>query len=348
MPPSKLRRISNGVQHMSEAKSPRIQRLHAVRSSIDDAMVLLSLHEVGAYGALVAGPATADEISLKLGLARGRLKPFLELAAHLGMVHYEGGRFRLYEGDEKFFDPELSYGTGLPATPLQQFFTTKGRAPDILRGGPSIEVAASGGKSSVEEKSQFLRYMDSVTREPAQELAALIPTDNVQRIVDLGCGPGTYAYAALERFPQARALLADRPEAGPEISAIAAERGVADRVEFLATDLTTASVPSGQDVAILSNVVHCFGAATNAELIARVADALTPEGCLLIKDCAINESRDGPPEVLRFGVSMVMFSQEGSIYSAEEAIDWCNSAGLRDTTIKSTQSDGNYVVIARR
>jgi len=333
---------------MSEANSPRIKKLHEVRSSIDDAMVLLSLHEVGAYGALVAGPATADELGQRLGLIGSRLKPFLELAAHLGMLHHEEGRFWLYEGDEKFFDPGLDYGVGLPATTLQQFFTTKGSAPDILRGGATIQAAAAGGKSSVEKKSEFLRYMDAVTKEPAQELAALIPAGNVRRIMDLGCGPGTYAYAALERFPEAKALLADRPEAEPEIYAIAEERGLADRIEFRATDLTSDQLPSGQDIAILSNVVHCLSAKTNAKLIARIAAALAPDGCLLIKDCAIEEDRSGPAEVLRFAISMVMFSEEGSIYSAEEAVAWCRSAGLSDTSIHSVESDDNYVVIARR
>jgi SAM-dependent methyltransferase len=333
---------------MSKESSPRIKKLHDLRSSIDDAMVLLSLHEVGVYGALAAGSASAEELGQRLGLLGGRLKPFLELAAHLGMLLYEGGRFRLYEGDERFFDPSLEYGVGLPATPLQQFFSTKGRAPDILRGSAPIEVPASGGESSVEKKSEFLRYMDAVTREPAQELAKLIPGENVHRIIDLGCGPGTYAFAALERFPQARALLADRAEAKRGIGAIATERGLSDRVEFLPIDLTREEIPSEQDIAILSNVVHCFGGETNIKLIARIAAALTPEGCLLIKDCAIEEDRSGPAEVLRFGVSMVMFSEEGSIYSAGEVIAWCHAAGLCDTSIHSVESDGSYVVIARR
>ena len=67
---------------MSEERSPRINKLHEVRSSIDDAMVLLSLHEVGAYGALVSGPATAEERASRLGLVGSRLRPFLELDQH--------------------------------------------------------------------------------------------------------------------------------------------------------------------------------------------------------------------------------------------------------------------------
>jgi trans-aconitate methyltransferase len=333
---------------MSKHESPRVEKLHHFRSMIDDAVVLLSLHEVGAYGALAAGPATADEVARKLGLVARRLNPFLELAAHLGMIRYEDGRFGLHDGDEKFFDPTLPYGVGLPATTLPQFLESRGRAPDILRGGATIEVAAAGGKTSVEKKARFLRYMDTVTREPANELAALIPDGDVRRIIDLGCGPGTYAYAALERFPQARALLADRPEAEDEIARIAAERGLAGRVNFQAIDLGCDEIPAGQDIAILSNVVHCFGPETNAGLIARIARALAPGGALLIKDCAIDDDRGGPVDVLRFGISMVMFSEEGSIYSAHEVIEWCRAAGLRDFSTHFAAADENYVVIAHR
>jgi len=333
---------------VSQHESPRIDKLHAVRASMDDAMVLLSLHEVGVYGALVDGPATADELARRLGLVARRLQPFLELAAHLGMVEHRLGRFSLFEGDERFFDPALPHGTGLPATPLQKLFETKGRGPEILRGGATIQVAAAGGRSSVGQKAEFLRYMDSVTREPAQQLAALIPNDDVSRIIDLGCGPGTYAYAALERFPQARALLVDRPEAGPEIGRIAAERGLADRVEFQAIDLSCDEIPGAQDVAILSNLVHCLGADDNAGLIARVAAALRPGGSLLIKDCALDDDRSGPGETLRFGISMVMFSEEGGLYSAEEAARWCRAAGLRDISRHRVVADDNYVVLARR
>ncbi len=333
---------------MSEHESPRVEKLHHFRSMIDDAVVLLSLHEVGAYGALAAGPATADEVARKLGLVARRLKPFLELAAHLGMIRYEDGRFWLHQGDEKFFDPTLPYGVGLPATTMPQFLDSRGRAPDILRGGPTIEVAAAGGKTSTEKKAEFLRYMDAVTREPAKELAALIPDGDVRRIIDLGCGPGTYAYAALERFPDAQALLADRPEAGGEIGRITAGRGLAGRATFQAINLCCDEIPAGQDIAILSNVVHCFGAETNAGLIQRIARSLAPGGSLLLKDCAMDDDRGGPVGVLRFGISMAMFTEEGAIYSAREAIEWCRAAGLRDFSTHHIEADENYVVVARR
>ena len=41
---------------MEYEESPRVARLHEALDHLDDAMVLLSLHEVGAYGVLVKGP----------------------------------------------------------------------------------------------------------------------------------------------------------------------------------------------------------------------------------------------------------------------------------------------------
>jgi hypothetical protein len=67
---------------MSEESSPSVDKLNQSRSSINDVMVLLSLHEVGAYGALVSGPATAEERASRLGLVGSRLRPFLELDQH--------------------------------------------------------------------------------------------------------------------------------------------------------------------------------------------------------------------------------------------------------------------------
>jgi len=39
---------------------------------------------------------------------------------------------------------------------------------------------------------------------------------------------------------------------------------------------------------------------------------------------------------------------EGAICSAEEAVAWCHSAGLVNTSVHFVASDQNYVVIARR
>jgi len=334
---------------MSEQQSPRVQKLHDVRATLDDAMVLLALHELGAYGALVAGPATADELAEQLDAVPGRLKAFLELAAHLGLIQYDGPLFSLFPGDAAFFDPATDHGVGLPATTLRDLFESKGRAVDILRGGDFIQVPASGGKSTADDRIQFIRYMDSVTQGGARELAEVMPDRPVHNIIDLGCGPGTYAHALLARFGTAQALLVDRPNSESEVLALASERGLAERVTFAGLDITRDELPSGQDIVILSNVIHCYGPKTNQEIVHRIARCLAPGGSLVIKDSAVDDNRKGPANALRFGVTMALFTEQGRLYSSAEVCHWCQAAGLRDMHVEPlVQPADSYAVLAHR
>ncbi|HCP45698.1 MAG TPA: hypothetical protein DIU15_06635 [Deltaproteobacteria bacterium] len=334
---------------MTALKNPRVQKLHDARSALDDAMVLLALHELGAYAALAEGPATYEDLAERLQAMPVRLRSFLELAVHLGLLQSQGALFSLFEGDEEVFDPKRPHGTGLPSTTLHQLFETKGRAVGVLRGDPFIETPAAGSESSAKHRANFLRYMDSVTQEAASELAALVPERAIHKIVDVGSGPGTYSHALLHRFKTAQALLIDRPNAEKEVLAIAHERGLSERVSFTGLDVTRDRIPGDQDLAILSNVIHCYGPETNQQLIQRLAESLAPNGLLIIKDSALLDDRSGPPGVLRFAVSMALFSQEGRVYPSAEVVQWCRAAGLSHIRVEALHEPAdNYAVIATR
>ena len=334
---------------MSSMESPRVARLHEALDQIDDAMVLLSLYEVGAYAALVDGPATAAVIAERLSLVPHRLEAFLYLAANLGLIENRDSRFYLFEGDAEFFDSANPQGTGLPTSLIQRTFRAKGRAVEILRGGAPEVAAGSGGDAGPEQRASFLRYIDAVSTDGAQELASLLPDAAVRRVIDLGGGGGTYSHAVLTRYPEAHGLIVDRPDAEPTVLALAKERGFAQRLGFAAIDFINDPLPEGNDVAILSNIVHCFSAETNRALVGRVAQSLAPGGVVAIKDYAVAADHAGPRSALLFAVSMALYSDAGSVYSADEVSGWCREAGLRQIEAHAmTRTEGSYTVVARR
>ena len=65
---------------------------------------------------------------------------------------------------------------------------------------------------------------------------------------------------------------------------MAAEHGVADRLDLIAGDMFADPVPPGADAILLSNVLHDWDVPDCRTLVARCAAALPPGGRLLVHD----------------------------------------------------------------
>ena len=165
----------------------------------------------------------------------------------------------------------------------------------------------------------------------------------------MGGGGGGYTHAVLARFDGARGLIVDRADAEATVRALATDRGFAARTDFAALDIVVDPLPTGKDVIILSNVVHCLSPEANARLIGNIARSLSPGGVVAIKDYTVDAEHTGPALALRFAVTMAVNSEGGGVYSPAEVSTWCIDAGLEVlAAFEMTQAEGSYTVVARR
>src|SRR5262249_20401664 len=75
--------------------------------------------------------------------------------------------------------------------------------------------------------------MDAYGRSRGVEIANRLDFSKTRRLLDLGCGPGTYSLAIVERNPEVRATLLDLPGPIAEARRLAAARKMEDRLEFI-------------------------------------------------------------------------------------------------------------------
>jgi trans-aconitate 2-methyltransferase len=94
--------------------------------------------------------------------------------------------------------------------------------------------------------SQYTLFEQQRTR-PVRDLVAAIPTENVQRAVDLGCGPGNSTEVLAQRFPAAEISGLDNSE-----DMLADARKRLPQLEFALTDIGRWSAVEAYDV-ILAN-----------------------------------------------------------------------------------------------
>lgn len=94
--------------------------------------------------------------------------------------------------------------------------------------------------------SQYTLFEQQRTR-PVRDLVAAIPTQNVQRAVDLGCGPGNSTEVLAQRFPAAEISGLDN-----SVDMLADARKRLPQLEFALTDIGRWSAVEAYDV-ILAN-----------------------------------------------------------------------------------------------
>ena len=213
---------------------------------------------------------------------------------------------------------------------VERLRTDRPAGSDPDGGAGAAFIFREGIASAMEAEAEARRLTLALAgraRVVAPTLAARLPLDGVRMLLDVGGGTGLYSIAYLHRHPDLRAAVWDRPEVLKVAAEMAAEHGVADRLELIAGDMFADPVPPGADAILLSNVLHDWGVADCRTLIARCAAALAPGGRLIVHDVFLDDALDGPLPVALYSASLFRLT-EGRAYSAGEYGGWLREAGL--------------------
>ena len=327
----------------------RLKAYSTIVARMDDAVALMAAQEIGVFQALMDGPMTCAELSARCAVVPTRLRAVLNLVVQTDFLIFRDDHYELIEGDAELFDPTGPWQGALTFADLRALATGRGRIVDILRAGDSTGAAGVGGEVPEKERTAFLRYLHQRSAAGAAEVAELLAASDVKRIVDLGCGLGTYTAALLHRMPDATAVLVDRENARGAVEAFLAEEGLTDRAEFRPVDFLSQPFGEGFDLALVSNVIHCLSPVQNKTLMGHVAASVRYGGRVAIKDIAVERDRSAPTSALRFAFNMAVFSDGGDVYSEDEVVDWVTHVGLdHETTIDLRTAAGAYLVIGRR
>lgn len=295
---------------------------------------------------LAAGPIAASELRQKLGLAERPAVVLTTALRAMGLIEADAaGRFALSRLAREHLVPsgpfDVSGYVALAADSpgvremVERLRTNRpAGAAEPAKSGPADAGVAfiyrEGMESAMEQEASARRLTLSLAgraRNVAPALAARIRLDKAKLLVDVGGGSGLYSIACLERFPQLRAIVWDRPEVLKVAAELAREQGVSDRLECRAGDMFRDPVPTGADCLLLSNVLHDWDVAECRALVARSAAALSPGGSLAIHDVFLNDALDGPLPVALYSAALFTLT-EGRAYSAAEYRAWLGEAGL--------------------
>jgi 3-hydroxy-5-methyl-1-naphthoate 3-O-methyltransferase len=296
-----------------------------------DSITIFALFETGVFKILSSGPKTLSEIQARIGGDEETLRATLDAAVALKVLSFEHD---CYCANEAFiaclgFEDSPAY-LGEWVTFLHVL------ASPLLQLGDAIQTGSKPGAlfedmdSDNTPAKRMTQAMDAYARTRGIEIADRLDFSRTRSLLDLGCGPGTYSIAIVERNPQVQATLLDLPGPIAEARRLAAERGMTDRLKFVATDAMDYSFEDPFDTILISNTLHMIGPSGSRELLERCYGMLQPGGQLIIQAQYLNDDRVSPRWPTLLNLIQRVATPEGRNHAIGETKEWLEQAGFKN------------------
>jgi ubiquinone/menaquinone biosynthesis C-methylase UbiE len=308
------------------------------RAGFGSALLIAAQAHFRVFERLAARPMTLTELRQALSLEERAAIVLITPLRAMGLVVADGeGRLSLSKQaleqltQESYFSIADYIGLASDAPQVLELVArlqSNSPANSVDKDAGAAFIYKEGMDSAMEKESsarQLTLALAGRARNVAPVLAEKVLLESGV-LLDVGGGTGIYSIALLQKNPNLRAVILDRPEVIRIAKEFAESYAVSDRMTFLEGDMFTAPFPSS-DFILLSNILHDWDVGDCETLIRKCAGSLRPGGRLLIHDVLLNDALDGPLAVACYSAQLFTLT-EGRAYSAAEYRAWLRAAGL--------------------
>ena len=296
-----------------------------------DSIVLFALFDAGVLKHLSNGPRTLDELQGKIKGDRESLRAALDAGVALKILSKNDEAYQAPESLLECLGREKS-----PAYVGEWILFLQALAAPLLQFGEAIRTGARPGALFEDMSGDALparrmtQAMDAYARSRGIEIADRLDFSQGGTLLDLGCGPGTYSLAIVERNPKIRATLLDLEGPIAEARRIVAARGFTDRVDFIAANAFTYVPAKTYDTVLVSNTLHMIGEEGSKALLKHVYKMVSPGGRLIVQAQYLNDNRTSPRWPALLNLLQRIATPDGRNHAITETSDWMRAAGFTD------------------
>ena len=159
-----------------------------------------------------------------------------------------------------------------------------------------------------------------------------------QKVLDLGCGACPWSIAFCLADGDSQIVAVDFPEVLEVAQAFTKRFHVQRQFEFKGGDYHHLELqPQSYDVIILGQICHMEGEAATRKLFKKCYDALKPGGKLLVAEFIANDLRTGPELPLMFALTMLLFTEQGDVYTSKDLKRWLDFVGFKKVSTQGVQ-----------
>lgn len=303
------------------------------------AQVLIAANELAIIPLLESGAKTPGEISERLGVSERGIERLLVALADLGLVKTTKRNSSAHA--TKFKPTKLAL----------QCFGEEGQIRNwIAHQGTLFRLWADLAKSVREDKPLLRNTHDIDVKSYTKGLMEqyILSEKKLQRITDLrgkikmldvGGGAGHYTIMAALNNPMLRGTILDKPEVAKIASEIVSKFHLEGKVTVIEGDALKSEWPKGNDVILVSNILHGRSDLEAKQLLLNAYSSLKAGGRAIINEW----SKDSSQEANLFDINMFICTERGRVWSVGELLGLLRESGF--TKFKHRKFDRTHRVI---
>jgi SAM-dependent methyltransferase len=318
---------ANSPPRDSDVAAQQIELLSIAQGFLP-ASVLFALRRLEIFERIGETDVSADLLAKDVGTDPENLKRLLNAGVMLGVLEKTGAdrysiphryrRMLLNPGSPGYLGHWLAFMESWYVP-----FATLDRA--VVEGGRTNMYALEP-----DQIRQHTLAMHDFASFRGKELPDSINTSGARTLLDVGCGPGTYAFEIGSRNPDIELFLLDLPAVLEVTREIAARYDLSNKIRFVPRDLASEPIEGSYDLVLASNVLHVFDEDKIRALMAKLYAATSPGGSVIVQAQFLAEDHAGPRWPIFLDLGCLCFTAGGRNHSMAETRRWMEEAGFVD------------------
>ena len=293
--------------------------------------VLFALLKLEVFQRISRGIKTLQDLAADIDTKPETLSRLLNAGVVLKLLDSKDGQsFQISPKYRDILSPDAgeSY-LGDWIASLDYFFDPISKLDEAIKtSGPTIKPDEHLGGDKESTRS-FALSMHNYASLRGKELADFLDTSDCKTLLDLGCGPGTYAYHLGMRNPELELYLGDHPSVLETAKEVQARYHLKNKIHYVPIDAMKEDIPGRYDLILVSNVLHGLGEEGSRQLIKRLYSSVSDRGSLAIQAQFLKDDRLGPRWPVFLDLVQLCVTENGRNHAPEETKRWMQEAGFK-------------------
>ncbi len=331
--------------------APNPERIFRTLTAYQETAALKTAVTLGLFTAIKAGHQTVSALAAHIDCSERGVRILADSLTALAFLKKQGEFYLLTAETALFLDGNSPAYLGNTLDFLCSPTLTNGF--DLLTHAVRTGTTALADGGTVAEDHEvwvnFARSMMPMAAPAAESLAKLLaPGDEPLLVLDVAAGHGLYGLRLAKAGPQVEVHAMDWAPVLTVAQENARDLDLADRFIARPGNALQQELGGPYDLILLTNFLHHFSKKSNDAFLKKVADALKPEGRVVVVEFVPNEDRVSPSQPAFFSLVMLATTEAGDAYTLREYEEMSQVAGFSGCQKHDLPRSMNSVIIMKK